>query len=37
MSGELKDTLKQRLDENYNAFIESLQEKNSFRADRHGP
>lgn len=27
MSGELKDTLKKRLDENYNAFIESLQEK----------
>ena len=27
MSSELKDTLKKRLDENYTAFIESLQEK----------
>ena len=27
MSSELKDTLKKRLDENYAAFMESLQKK----------
>ena len=29
MSSERKDTLKKRLDENYTAFIESLQRKQS--------